>query len=149
MEERYQSYQKDQLKIIMHYVLLFLLAFTLISFVGCGSDSSTGTNDTENPNGPGDPGNEQGPNEVWMVGNTFNVSNLEVSAGTTVTWTNNSSVNHTVTSGSRGESDAGELFNSGTISPGGQFTHTFEDAGEYEYFCEFHSGMSAEVTVSE
>lgn len=149
MEERYQSYQKDQLKIIIHYVMLFLLAFTLISFVGCGSDNSTGTQNPQDPNNPNPPQDEQGANEVWMEGSTFNVSNLEVSAGTTVTWTNKSSMNHTVTSGSRSDDDAGELFNSGSIPPGGQFSHTFEDAGSYDYFCEFHAGMSAEVTVSE
>ena len=49
MEERYHSYQKEQLKIIMHYVLLFLLAFALISFAGC-SDNSTGTVDNGNNN---------------------------------------------------------------------------------------------------
>lgn len=149
MEERYQSYQKDQLKIIIHYGMLFLLAFTLISFVGCGSDNSTGTQNPQDPNNPNPPQDEQGANEVWMEGSTFNVSDLEVSAGTTVTWTNKSSMNHTVTSGSRSDDDAGELFNSGSIPPGGQFSHTFEDAGSYDYFCEFHAGMSAEVTVTE
>ncbi len=147
MKEPYQAYQKNQIKIILNYVFLFLLAFTLVSFVGCGSDSSTGTNNPGTPNEP--PANEQGDNEVWMEGNTFNVSNLQVTAGTTVTWTNESSVNHTVTSGNRSDDDAGDLFNSGTIAPGGTFSHTFEDAGLYAYFCELHAGMSAEITVTE
>ncbi len=125
---------------------LFVLSLSLVTFAGCGSDGS-GT-----PAGPGgseEPEEQQGPNEVWMVGNTFNVSNLEVSAGTTVTWTNQSSANHTVTSGTRGEDDEGELFDSGSIAPGGTFSYTFEDAGSYAYFCDFHPGMSAEVTVTE
>lgn len=149
MEERYLNYQKNQIKLVIHYALLFLLAFTLISFAGCGSDSSTGTQNPQDPGNPDPPQNEQGENEVWMVGNSFNVSNLEVSAGTTVTWTNNSNVNHTVTSGTRGDDDEGELFDSGSIPPGGQFSFTFEDAGTYDYFCAFHAGMSAEVTVTE
>lgn len=144
MEERYQSYQKEQLKLIAHYILLFLLAFTMILFAGCGIDNSTGT-----PNGPNNRPDEQGPDEVWIVGTTFNVSNLQVAAGTTVTWTNTSSLNHTVTSGTRGGDDEGALFDSGTIPPGGTFTYTFEDAGSYDYFCRIHSGQAAEITVSE
>lgn len=149
MKERYHTYQKNQIKLILHYVLLFLLAFTMISFLGCGSDSSTGTNNPGNSNGSDNPPNEQADNEVLMEGTSFNISNLEISAGTTVTWRNESSVDHTVTSGSRGEDDAGELFDSGTIAPGGEFTYTFENAGSYDYFCGFHAGMAAEVTVTE
>lgn len=150
MEERYQTYKKHQLKLIINYALFFMLAFTLISFSSCGSDSSTGTeNPPQNPGNPGEPMDEQGANEVWIEGSSFNVSNLEVSAGTTVTWTNRNSVNHTVTSGNSSDDDAGEEFNSGEIPPGGQFSHTFENAGSYDYFCAIHPSMSAEVTVSE
>lgn len=138
------------IKSIPHLLVLMMVSVSLITFVGCGSDDPT----TAGP--PGDNGgnneepmNEQGPDEVWIEGNSFNVSNLEVSAGTTVTWTNNSSVAHTVTSGNRDDSDAGSLFNSGSIPAGGTFSHTFEDAGSFEYFCEFHPAMSAEVTVTE
>lgn len=148
MEERYQSYKKNQLRLILHYAMLFLMAFAFISFAGCGSDSSTGSNN-QNPNDPGEPTDQQGPNEVWIEGTTFNVADLEVSAGTTVTWENKSNVSHTVTSGTRGGDAAGDLFDSGSIASGETFSHTFEDAGSYDYFCDFHSGMSAEVTVTE
>lgn len=151
MDERYHTYQKNQLKLIFHYVLIFLLALMVLSFVGCGSDSSTGTNNTGNTNGNGTnepPENEQGENEVWLEGSAFNVSNLEVSAGTEVTWTNKSSVDHTVTSGNRGGDDAGDLFDR-DLSPGQTFSYTFENAGSYDYFCRFHAGMAAEVTVTE
>lgn len=149
MEERYYIYHKDQLKLIVHYVLLFLLAFMLISFAGCGSDSSTSTNPPPDNNPDDPPTDTQGPNDVWMEGSSFNVANLEIEAGTTVTWTNKSSMDHTVTSGSRGGDDEGDLFDSGTIAPGGTFTFTFPDAGTYAYFCKLHPGMDAEVTVTE
>lgn len=136
------------LKSIPHFSILIIISFSLITFVSCGSDSSTaGTDNMDEKDDP--PVEQQGPNEVWMVGTTFNVSDLEVSAGTTVTWTNKSNVNHTVTSGTRGGEDEGDLFDSGTITPGGTYSYKFQDAGEYAYFCQFHSGMNAKVTVTE
>lgn len=139
---------KIKIKSMTHLFMMIMLSFSLFTFVSCGSDdSSTGPNN--NPNGPEDPVDQQGANEVWLEGSSFNVANLEVSAGTTVTWTNKSSVNHTVTSGIRNESDAGDLFDSGTITPGGTFSHTFDDPGSFDYYCDFHSGMSAKVTVTE
>lgn len=139
------------IKSIQHFLTLTLLSFLLISFTGCGSDNSTSVDNNPNQNNERneEPVENQEANEVWMEGNSFNVSNLEVEAGTTVTWTNKSNANHTVTSGERGAEDAGELFDSGSISPGGVFSFTFDEAGAFAYFCDFHSGMDAEVTVTE
>lgn len=39
-------------------------------------------------------------------------------------------------------------FNSGNISPGAQYTHTFDEAGVYAYFCEIHPEMTGAVTVT-
>ncbi len=39
-------------------------------------------------------------------------------------------------------------FNSGNISPGAQYTHTFDEAGVYAYFCEVHPEMTGAVTVT-
>lgn len=145
-----QPSQIFNIKSIYHFLMLAMISLSLIAFAGCGSDNSTSTNPPPD-NDPDDnpPTDTQGPNDVWMQASSFNVANLEVEAGTTVTWTNKSDMNHTVTSGSRGDTDAGELFDSGSIAPGGSFTFTFEDAGSYAYFCDFHSGMDAEVTVTE
>ncbi|NBC64175.1 MAG: hypothetical protein GVY07_00760 [Bacteroidetes bacterium] len=139
------------IKSFQQILILTLLSFLLISFAGCGSDSSTSVDNNPNQNNEGneEPIENQGANEVWMDDNAFNVSNLEVEAGTTVTWTNKGNSNHTVTSGERGADDAGELFDSGSISPGGVFSFTFDEAGTFAYFCDFHPGMDAEVTVTE
>lgn len=139
------------IKSMYHFLMLTMISLSLIFFAGCGSDSSTSAGGDPNPNNEGneEPVENQGANEVWMEGLTFNVSNLEIEAGTTVTWTNKSDVDHTVTSGTRGDANAGELFDSGTIAPGGVFSFTFEEAGNFSYFCDFHSGMDAEVTVSD
>lgn len=65
---------------------------------------------------------------------------LEVAAGDTVTWTNGDVVPHTVTAGAAG-------IESGAISPGATWKHTFGRAGEVPYVCRFHPGMKALVIV--
>ena len=66
---------------------------------------------------------------------------LEVTAGTTVTWTNNDGANHTVTA------DDGS-FDSGSIGSGGTFSVTFDTPGTYAYHCNIHGNMTATVVVT-
>ena len=72
--------------------------------------------------------------------------NLEISAGTTVTWTNDDSVPHTVQS----QDEFGNviaLFNSAPLNTGDKFEYTFEEAEVYNYFCSFHPWRVGVVTV--
>jgi len=71
----------------------------------------------------------------------FNPANLTITAGTTVTWTNNDTVPHTVTA-------ADGSFDSGTLSPGDTFTHTFTSAGSFDYHCDFHPNMQGTIVVN-
>ena len=72
--------------------------------------------------------------------------NAEIISGGTVTWSNDDVAVHTVTSGivSEGPDD---IFDSGIISPGSTFEHTFEDSGTYDYFCIVHPWMIGTVQV--
>lgn len=63
-----------------------------------------------------------------------------VSAGTTVTVTNQDGVTHTWTS----EDD---VWNSGGLSSGDSFEYTFDEPGEYSYFCSIHPTMEGTITV--
>jgi plastocyanin len=56
---------------------------------------------------------------------------LTVRKGATVTFRNLDTVKHTVTS------DSG-LFDSGDLDTGQSFTHTFNQAGTFPYYCVFH-----------
>ncbi|MDE1925125.1 MAG: cupredoxin domain-containing protein [Patescibacteria group bacterium] len=83
---------------------------------------------------------------VSMVGMTFSPGTITIAAGDTVTWTNNSSLQHTVTA------DDGS-FDSGTINAGGTYSHTFMTPGTYRYYCRFHGalggvGMSGTIVVT-
>jgi plastocyanin len=70
----------------------------------------------------------------------FSPGNLEVAAGSTVTWTNTDSVSHTSTSNASG-------WDSGIIAPGRQFSFTYQTAGTFAYHCAIHPGMTGTVTV--
>src|SRR5215211_1267400 len=78
------------------------------------------------------------PGASSLTTDAFSPNPIQVSVGTTVTWTNNDSQPHTVTSGSNGQPD--NKFNSSPnftplLNPGQTFSFTFTEAGEYPYFC--------------
>jgi len=59
----------------------------------------------------------------------------------TVFWTNDDSIQHTITSDEEG------LFVSGPISPGDTFDNTFDTPGEFGYHCSIHPWMTGRVMV--
>jgi hypothetical protein len=71
----------------------------------------------------------------------FGENPKKIPKGAMVTWTNNDTLAHTVTS-----TEAG-LFDSGTIAPGGTFTHTFNEAGSFAYSCAIHPSMTGVIQV--
>lgn len=74
--------------------------------------------------------------------NSFSPNPVEVKVGETVTWINDDSGRHTVTS-------KDGVFDSGMMGKGQSFSYTFEKAGEYPYFCSPHPGMLGTVVVTE
>jgi plastocyanin len=79
-------------------------------------------------------------NSVSMKGLAFNPSALTIVKGANVTWTNDDTTTHTVTS------DTG-VFESGNLSPGNSFTHQFNDTGTFPYHCSIHTSMKGTITV--
>lgn len=79
-------------------------------------------------------------NSISMKGLAFNPSALTISKGANVTWTNDDSTTHTVTS------DTG-AFDSGNFSPGNSFTHQFNETGTFPYHCTIHPSMKGTITV--
>ncbi|MGI0073289.1 MAG: cupredoxin domain-containing protein [Nitrosotalea sp.] len=76
----------------------------------------------------------------------FDPAALSVKVGTTVIWTNNDGVSHTVTSGDPSAGPSG-TFDSGLIKPGQTFKYTFTSANTTSYFCTVHPWMTGKVTV--
>ena len=79
--------------------------------------------------------------EVSILNFEFNPTQLIVRVGSTVTWTNNDKVIHTVTS------DVGSEMNSGPIKPGSTYSHVFDSAGTFIYHCTIHPNMIGNITV--
>ena len=75
----------------------------------------------------------------------FTPQTLTVKAGTTVTWTNDDSVPHNVTSATNMSTSATttSAFASGNFNKGQTFTFTFSKPGTYYYECSIHASMSA------
>ncbi len=83
---------------------------------------------------------------VKLVNFKFTPAQLTVKVGTTVVWTSEDGVPHTVTA------DDGS-FNSGNLKKGDSFKFTFTKAGKFPYYCTFHGtagggGMSGTITVT-
>ncbi|MGE3873504.1 MAG: plastocyanin/azurin family copper-binding protein [Parvibaculaceae bacterium] len=76
----------------------------------------------------------------------FKPKELEVKKGDTVTWTNGDAIEHSVTSGKPGKPTNG--FDSDFFTQGGSFSHTFDEAGSFTYFCKRHPSMQARVKVA-
>jgi manganese oxidase len=89
-------------------------------------------------------------NQVICKNNKFVPDTLTVKVGTTVTWVNQDSYIHTVTSGTS-PSDRSGLFDSGNVNGGKTFSFTFDKAGTYDYFCipHFSLGMIGKIIVTE
>lgn len=115
-----------------NFVRVGVMLAIVVMVAACSSDGST---DSTSPGGSsGDVV------DVTIENFMFVDSTASVSVGDTVRWTNNQSVSHTVTSGE-------ELWDT-TLSNGGTFEFTFDDAGTYPYFCAIHPSMTGTVEVS-
>jgi plastocyanin/N-acetylneuraminic acid mutarotase len=70
---------------------------------------------------------------------------LVIGVNNTVTWTNDDSVVHTVTS--EIVPSGASSFNSNNMNPGSIFTYTFTVPGTYTYHCIYHAWMQGTITV--
>jgi plastocyanin len=107
---------------------------------------------------PADSGAAEG--DIIAVGLKFMPADITVDAGTTVRWVNGEAISHTVTSGAwgevneqtglRGTQTADGMFDH-ALAPKGQdgdtFEFTFDEPGEYQYYCQPHLSMFGTITV--
>lgn len=127
----------------MSLLRLVVVLALLISAAACGdSYSSPSSAPSPTPTSGASSGVVIPAGAEFLGSNAFMPANLNVQAGTTVTWMNSDRDSHTTTSDAPG-------WNSGTISPGRQFSFTFQTAGTYRYHCSFHPGMVGTVVVAD
>ena len=70
---------------------------------------------------------------------------ITISIGESVTWVNEDSAFHSVTSGFYDEPI--DLFDSGYLDPFDSYTLTFDESGTFDYFCTLHPWMEGKVVV--
>jgi plastocyanin len=150
----------------MKHLLPALLLAVLVALVvvACGSDNGSsggayggggggGASPTPTTTGSPATGAGGGPGVTVSIKDfAFSPAKLEIDAGTTVTWTNEDSAPHTVTSKEGDDLDAAvtDLFDSGDMQQGATFSYTFDEPGNYYYLCTLHASMQsmhAEVEV--
>ena len=87
----------------------------------------------------------EGVTDVLMQGIAFVPKEVTIRLGESVRWVNTETlpIVHTTTSGDPSDGNAGELWDSGNMSPGATFTQQFDEAGEFEYYCIPHQSIGA------
>ena len=114
------------------------LVLTSLVLGACGDDDDGG--------GSGSTTSADDGNAVAIEDFTFKPGDLEVAAGTTVTFTNEDGFAHTATAKDPAAKAGG--FDSGNLEQDAVFEHTFEEAGTYEYLCAIHNSMTGTITVT-
>jgi plastocyanin len=71
---------------------------------------------------------------------TFVPQRVTVKAGTTVTWTNEDDIPHTVAA-------TAKAFRSKALDTEDKFSFTFTTPGTFEYFCSLHPHMTGTIVV--
>jgi nitrite reductase (NO-forming) len=79
--------------------------------------------------------------EYAQVSDNYSPKEIIARVGSTVTWINDDTSPHTITS------DRAGLFDSSILSAGHKWMHTFVKIGDYEYHCTLHPWMKGNVKV--
>ena len=104
------------------------------------ADAGPQTHIVETAMGSGAPGCETS-NACYLP------QDITISTGDTVLWDNVDTAAHTVTGGSPADGPSG-VFDSSLLMAGLDYSFTFNDAGNYDYFCMVHPWMVGSVTVN-
>ena len=114
---------------------------TAIAFGACSDDDGTGGDGGGAPAASANGSAEAGGDAVLIEDFVFQPADLEIEAGTTVTFTNKDEFAHTATARDKS-------FDSGNLEQDAAFEHTFEEVGSFEYLCDIHNSMTGTITVS-
>ena len=104
--------------------------------MGCGMLASCGDNEAITS------GNGSQSNVILVDNNRYDPVEKTVSVGATVEWRWQGDIGHSVTSGTTANPNS--TFDS-TVKSSGSFSHKFDSAGTFTYYCRVH-GASAAMT---
>jgi plastocyanin len=112
-------------RILLLVSILVTAAFVMVSCYKSKSSYNSNTNTSK----------------VSITSAGYSPASLTITKGSTVTWTNNDNMSHTVTT------TEGSI-NSGDIAPGSSYTKTFTTAGTYNYSDMHNSNMTGVLIVT-
>ena len=129
----------------MRRILLALCAVVALAAAGCGSSNSSSTSSGSNSSASTSTAaasSSGGGVAIKMQNIAFDPKAVTVKVGQKVTWTNEDTVDHNVTS------QSGETIKSDNFGKGATFSFTPKKAGKISYVCTIHPGMTATLTVT-
>lgn len=84
------------------------------------------------------PAQSSGSSKIQVKDNFFQPDELEVTAGTKVTWTNKGKILHNVSPVKKSSK-----FGTKALTKGKSYSYTFKKPGTYAYYCSFHGSPSS------
>jgi len=135
VHKKNQNVKKAAYSIFVLLTVFSIIAITPSAFAAHGEGGMSAT--VENAAGSSTPGCEP---------DCFIPSPVVITVGGTVTWENTDTAAHTSSSGTPAGGPDG-VFDSSLIMTGASFSHTFDSAGTFDYFCMVHPWMTGTVIV--
>jgi plastocyanin len=131
-------------------IALAVAAVSLLSMTAGSAPGSLNARNASNT-GPvklsslssGNPAVEAAAQTVHIKNYAYAPAALTIASGTTVTFINDDTASHTVTTTS-----APKSFDSKELKTGQSWSYTFSTAGTYSYYCAYHPDMKGTVTVT-
>jgi len=130
-----QNVKKSAYSLFVLLTVFSIIAITPSAFAAHGEGGMSAT--VENAAGSSTPGCEP---------DCFIPSTVVITVGGTVTWENTDTAAHTSSSGTPAGGPDG-VFDSSLVMAGASFSHTFDSAGTFDYFCMVHPWMTGTVIV--
>ena len=121
------------------HLTLAMSALVLVAACSGGGDSTTTAAPSTTAPADSTTAGEAGDGTITIKSFSFG-SPATVGVGEEVVVVNRDGVPHTWTS-------TDGLFDSGSLSGGEEFSFTFDEAGEYDFFCGIHPQMTGSITV--
>jgi len=106
---------------------------------GSGGGGGTGGD----PYGGGGGGGNCPANTVCFLASSFDPGVLTVAKGSTVQFSNNSGIGHTVNFDAPRPPNVADI----GLNTSGSFARTFNDAGTFNFHCTQHAGMTGQIKV--
>jgi plastocyanin len=125
------------------WITVIIIAIVIVGgyFLFLSPGTTTNTSSTNNNTNTNVPSPTAPQKAITILDFTFIPTVVTIDKGTTVTWTNQDTVAHTVTS------DSGTELASDSLAKGQSYSHTFNTPGTYDYHCSTHLGMKGRIIV--